>query len=422
MKRIKSGRRLRMAGTILLSGSLLFSQLTGWSRVMEVSPAAAEPLAPGADWVNEGDNLDQTAEVHNINVWKVEDYELETMYDDPYVLRRKDNTQEAWVVFELPYVEEISVLGYAWPEHEGEFIFSLSADGENWEEAKTKVARTPDAEGGKWTQYLYTMQGLDRVRYVKIQWPETAAESNDWWNPYLGWIHAKIGQPVEDHITVSVPSQLEIPRYDSNAYTLDAYVTDQLGEKMEYPILWSAEQELPEGVSLSEEGTLTVTSACQDNAVIQLLAQAEVPEYTEAILGIDQVGQETVLIKKKVPTGNTVMMQAEAEVTLKAALLGDVNHDMKLDEQELAFVCQYYGADEAHGDWKQIRLADIDGNGEIDIIDMAYLAFHCGDTAEMPEEPEEGNPAPEEKPDAGGQLQPLPDGGIKVQLTDRNRS
>lgn len=39
MKRIKSGRRLRMAGTILLSGSLLFSQLTGWSRVMEVSPA-----------------------------------------------------------------------------------------------------------------------------------------------------------------------------------------------------------------------------------------------------------------------------------------------------------------------------------------------------------------------------------------------
>lgn len=376
------GRRM-LCG--VLSGLLAGMQITGGAQVISVMPAESGNVQPGTAWSNEGDSLEGISEAQHVNVWKVEDYELDTMYGDPYVLRRQDNTHEAWITLELPYVKKLSVMGYTWPEHEGQFAFFVSKDGKNWETAKPVVTRTPDPDEIGWTKYQYDLNGMYGVRYVKIQWPQVEESSNDWWNPYLGWMQAEIGMPVEDHIEVTVPERLEIPRFDSSTYALEAWVADQLGERMDYPIFWEAKQELPEGVTLSETG-LTVNSQCVPKTVVQLTAKAEVPEYTDRILGIDQMETETILMVEKVPTGNTVIMEKEVVITLEAAVLGDVNHDGVLDGQEISVIQTYYGADTTHAEWNMLRLADIDESGMLDVIDLAYLAYHCQEGEEKPEE------------------------------------
>ena len=69
-------------------------------------------------------------------------------------------------------------------------------------------------------------------------------------------------------------------------------------------------------------------------------------------------------------------MEKEIEITLKDALIGDINKDLKIGQEEIDFVIENYGKNENAEDWHNIRLADIDENGIIDIIDIAYLSYY----------------------------------------------
>ena len=138
------------------------------------------------EWESQCDSLKNAIETYNIDVWQVEDTELETMYGDTHILRRKPNTNNAWIVYELPYINKLSFMTYDWPIHEGEVEVFLSKDGEEWIDGEVEVTRISAPENSNcWTKLLYEAEDITGIRYVKLIWPAVDESHNDWWNPYM---------------------------------------------------------------------------------------------------------------------------------------------------------------------------------------------------------------------------------------------
>ncbi len=344
-------KKLKILSAVVCFGVMLLGFWKIPIYAFESDSVFEEDLPKKQIWKNEGDTLEQAVEVHNVDVWAVEDYELDTMYQDPYVLRRTANTTEAWVVFELPYMKRVELLSYSWTENAVPFVLYLSEDGETWTDAGNETEVRPDPEElGRWTQILHQNENTRGMRYLKIVWPQPSA-SNDWWNPYLGWISAEIGVPSPAKLVTFVPEALTVPRYDNTVYSLSANVIDQLGEAMEFEIVWCAAEELPEGVTLTADGTLTVEHTCMADTKLQLTAKATITE--------------------------TETMEASVWTVFRPAQIGDSNYDNKLDEADLQYVMDNYGKSQEDEEWKNLRLVDVDGDGKIDIADLAYLAYYC---------------------------------------------
>lgn len=343
--------------------ALAVAQLPAFALSMDVKLFEdAEQFLPFDDeWVSECEDFSQVTEKNNIEVWAVEDYELESMYGDEYVLRRSANTTEAYVTYYLPYVQEIEVTSYNWPSHIAPFEFYFSRNGEEWTECEFNaetISNEDDVE--RWTKIIYKATEIFGVGYVKICWPMPSPESNDWWNPYLGSIKADIGTPEPAGIIVNIQEEYVIPRYDAFEYTLSGYVADQLDKDMGYEVLWSGQAELPEGVALSEDGLLSVSSLCEFEGVISVIATANITD-TETIT-------------------------KEVEISLKSAIVGDVNYDSLCDENDLQFTIENFRKTSSDSQWDMIRLADINSDGIIDIVDLAYIAYNCATDEEIPDE------------------------------------
>uniref|UniRef100_UPI0005926D01 dockerin type I domain-containing protein n=1 Tax=Paenibacillus terrigena TaxID=369333 RepID=UPI0005926D01 len=84
---------------------------------------------------------------------------------------------------------------------------------------------------------------------------------------------------------------------------------------------------------------------------------------TSATIG-DAQGQESHAL----PASVTV------EVTASISLPGDVNQDGKYSIADLAIAAAHYGMTKQHPDWNKYKSADLDGNGVIDIVDLAAIA------------------------------------------------
>ncbi|CAH1192956.1 hypothetical protein PAECIP111891_00466 [Paenibacillus allorhizoplanae] len=60
--------------------------------------------------------------------------------------------------------------------------------------------------------------------------------------------------------------------------------------------------------------------------------------------------------------------------TLPLGIPGDVNHDNRVSIGDLAIIAANYGKTSSSQDWEQIKQADVTGDGEIDIDDLALVA------------------------------------------------
>ena len=301
------------------------------------------------DWKSKCDSFENAIETYNIDVWKVEDNELETMYGDTHILRRKPNTNNAWIVYELPYINKLSFMIYGWPIHEGEIEVFLSKDGEEWIDGEMEVTRIPAPEDSNcWTKFLYEAEDITGIRYVKLIWPAVDESHNDWWNPYMGWIRGSFEESRPTNIKTEVPEEIILPRFESKSFQLKAELVDQIDKAIDIPVTWTAKS-LPEGVSLTAD-ILLIDSNCTGDDVAELEVSAE---YNGEIFSLPVI------------------------VKFIAPVIGDTDSDMKITQSDVEFVLKYYGTDNECNNWNEIRLADIDKNGLIDIIDISYICYNC---------------------------------------------
>ncbi len=319
-----------------------------------------------SEWNSMCDSLKNVESYENINIWKVEDYELATMYNDEFVFRRENNLTEAYIIFNLPYIEKLIFVSYFWPKNEGMFKLYKSIDNKNWTEHQPEIEKIVGKDDGSlWAKHTYTYADLSPASYIKIVWPELDPSVNDWWNPYFGSMSAIIGCALPQNIVFNMPSKLEIPIYDSNNYLLSGFVSDQIGNPMDYDIMWEITGDTPQGIILKNNRELIIDPSCKNGTNITLKASASVTSN-------DDVTQQETL-------------SAEYKISLVSAVIGDINKDGIIDLIEINCIKENYGTTQSHSDWNNLRLLDIDKNQILDVIDMAYLSYQYACTNTDPD-------------------------------------
>ncbi|MBP1996301.1 exo-alpha-sialidase [Paenibacillus eucommiae] len=65
---------------------------------------------------------------------------------------------------------------------------------------------------------------------------------------------------------------------------------------------------------------------------------------------------------------------SSVNIQVTAGISGDINHDNKVTIGDLAIMAANYGKDTSSPDWEQVKQADLNGDGKIDIEDLVALA------------------------------------------------
>jgi len=127
--------------------------------------------------------------VDNLNDWnKVYQHSSNLYFDTTHVqflhgdtsrVTRMTTTHE-YVTWKQPNMISFQAIAYFWPyEPVSHFSIYTSADGRNWMVTKPEITDI----GGNWLEYIYTLNDMSGVSYVKMIWNNTSG----WpWNPNLG--------------------------------------------------------------------------------------------------------------------------------------------------------------------------------------------------------------------------------------------
>lgn len=273
-------------------------------------------------------------EFENVQSYTLDESEKEIMYDAETVLRRDGVSGEAFIIYEIPYIHEMYAVSYHLASDVAQFSFELSKDGVEWTSIETESVETTEPD--KWTKIEYTVDEIEEMRFVKVIWGEEENNAN-WWNPYFGGILANCGESVPTEAVILSDVVLQIPMYDEITYTLEAEVRDQIGLAVDAEIKWLCEDEL---VTVSENGEVTIMSDMEDGY-----------EFTVCIT--DEVNE----------------LEAEKTFSLVAPMPGDSDGDNIITDADIESLIECFGEETSADN----RLCDVDKNGVVDIIDLAYL-------------------------------------------------
>lgn len=275
---------------------------------------------------------------YNIQNYVPDDNEKQTIYDTENIMRRDGVSGEAYIIFEIPYVYEFKAISCHRQTDVAEFSFMTSKDGEEWETLEPEITEYIDEN--KWTRLEYVAENIKSAKYVKVIWGEEK-ESVHWWNPYFVGLFADSGESTPERININIDDEISIPMYDSFCLELNAEILDQIDNTVEGEIIWIIEECADDRIVISEENTIEIFSDMEDGLEIKIKAESQ--EY-----GLSEL----------------------KTVKLCAPMLGDTDGDGVITETDIEIIIENYGKEADLNN----RLCDVDKNGKIDVIDLAYAA------------------------------------------------
>ena len=275
---------------------------------------------------------------YNIQNYVPDDNEKQTIYDTENIMRRDGVSGEAYIIFEIPYVSEFKAISCHRQTDVAEFSFMTSKDGEEWETLEPEITEYIDEN--KWTRLEYVAENIKSAKYVKVIWGEEK-ESVHWWNPYFVGLFADSGEGIPERININIDDEISIPMYDSFCLELNAEILDQIDNTVEGEIIWTIEECVDEKIVISEENTIEIFSDMEDGLEIKIKAESQ--EY-----GLSEL----------------------KTVKLCAPMPGDTDGDGVITETDIEIIIENYGKEADLNN----RLCDVDKNGKIDVIDLAYAA------------------------------------------------
>lgn len=307
-----------------------------------------EPLPSGTpapsfdpDIYYECENLAELYSYNNVYAYLIpDDGSRDAFYDDFTTFQRAADGK-AEVVYSIPYADAAEVISYFFAGEElVDFKFEISADGNTWSEPKI-ICDYLEAQG-KWTKASYRLTELNQTKYIKAIFPET----QNWWTPLISKVSAVIGEPKPVKINIEGKNELIIPRYDFSEYQYIGFIADQIGEKFDSSVKFSVAESEIENLEISEDGIIIIYSDFKAGSTFKI--KAENTDYN---------------------------LSTEIEVVLKAAVLGDIDGDGSVNENDVRIILTYFDKSEIEDkDWKSFRDGDINKDGVIDIVDIAYVA------------------------------------------------
>lgn len=136
------------------------------------------------------------------------------------------------------------------------------------------------------------------------------------------------------------------------------------------------------GVSLLETVTtpagniqLILASTGQGNGIVD---QGEMVELTFRSKSVSQVTTSEIKISNALLADaqgiEYTAASSSVNIQVTPGLSGDINHDNKVSVGDLAIIAANYGKDTSSPDWNQVKQADLNGDGKIDIVDLVALA------------------------------------------------
>ena len=154
-----------------------------WYRVIAYNLAgvAGRPSSPyqagsGGMIVDNLDDWSKTYE-HSSNL-TFDTGNSQHMHGDPSRVMRTTATNE-FITWRKAGMTSFQAIAYFWPgEPVAHFSIYTSPDGSNWMLCQPTISSL----GGDWLEYIYTLNGLSKVNYVKMVWNNTSGQP---WNPEL---------------------------------------------------------------------------------------------------------------------------------------------------------------------------------------------------------------------------------------------
>ncbi|MDD9265488.1 endo-alpha-N-acetylgalactosaminidase family protein [Paenibacillus sp. MAHUQ-63] len=109
-----------------------------------------------------------------------------------------------------------------------------------------------------------------------------------------------------------------------------------------------------------------------DSGILELKFKAKA--LTQPATGTIAVTDATLSDAQGVETKAQASAVGVSIATPPPGIPGDVNHDNKTTIGDLGIVAANYGKTSSSPDWEQVKRADINGDGKIDIVDLAFVA------------------------------------------------
>jgi len=141
------------------------------------SPSNAYQANSGSTIIDTLDNWSKTYE-HSSNLTFDTSNSQYANGDSSRVIRTTATNQ--YVIWRQPGMTSFQAIAYFWPEEPVKpFSIYTSSDGRNWTLSSPMI----NSIGSNWLEYIYTLNGLSTVSYVKMVWNNLNGQA---WNPNLG--------------------------------------------------------------------------------------------------------------------------------------------------------------------------------------------------------------------------------------------